>query len=225
MLKIGHRGAPGNDRYQENTLASFRKALLEGANAIEFDVRRCKDGIVVCHDENLKGLTNKDCFLKNLSWVELENFKINGEPIPTLRQVLANFGNRCVLDIELKERGLIKDVKDLIYEFKLGNSVMISSFYWNEVNEISQFGLSGGWIVDKEKLVSCTIKDVVPVARECHITALVIEKELLKTSEVVKAIHDAKLLVYVWTVDAVDEISFYKSLGVDGIISNFPSLL
>ncbi|MBK6765004.1 MAG: glycerophosphodiester phosphodiesterase [bacterium] len=49
---LGHRGSPKIAR--ENTLASFRLALDEGADGVELDVQITRDGIpVVCHDEEL----------------------------------------------------------------------------------------------------------------------------------------------------------------------------
>lgn len=49
FLVVGHRGAPASA--PENTLASFDRALAEGANAIETDFCVTKDGqVVVWHD-------------------------------------------------------------------------------------------------------------------------------------------------------------------------------
>ncbi|MDQ3819478.1 MAG: glycerophosphodiester phosphodiesterase, partial [Acidobacteriota bacterium] len=51
-LIIGHRGAAAVA--PENTLASFERALRDGADGIEFDVRLARDGVpVVIHDATL----------------------------------------------------------------------------------------------------------------------------------------------------------------------------
>lgn len=48
---IGHRGAPALE--VENTLASFERALADGANALELDLCVTADGeVVIWHDEN-----------------------------------------------------------------------------------------------------------------------------------------------------------------------------
>ena len=52
MLKIGHRGAKGH--VNENTLASFAKALELNVDAIELDVHLSKDGEVVDLFRNLQ---------------------------------------------------------------------------------------------------------------------------------------------------------------------------
>ena len=50
---IAHRGASA--LAPENTLAAFQKAIDDGAEGIEFDVRLAKDGVpVVFHDDGLK---------------------------------------------------------------------------------------------------------------------------------------------------------------------------
>ena len=51
-LILGHRGAPYDA--PENTLASFARALEQGADGVELDVRRARDGVpVIIHDETL----------------------------------------------------------------------------------------------------------------------------------------------------------------------------
>ncbi len=52
-LIIGHRGASA--LAPENTLAAFRRAIADGADGIEFDVRLARDGVaVVIHDATLE---------------------------------------------------------------------------------------------------------------------------------------------------------------------------
>lgn len=50
---IGHRGASA--LAPENTLAAFRRAIEDGADGVEFDVRLSRDGVpVVIHDATLR---------------------------------------------------------------------------------------------------------------------------------------------------------------------------
>ena len=49
MEILAHRGASGTAT--ENTIAAFKKALIDGCDGFEFDVQQTKDGkIVVFHD-------------------------------------------------------------------------------------------------------------------------------------------------------------------------------
>ena len=53
VLVLGHRGSPLRER--ENTIPSFLRALQEGADGVELDVRVTKDKVlVVSHDNSLK---------------------------------------------------------------------------------------------------------------------------------------------------------------------------
>jgi len=54
---IGHRGIP--HLTPENTMASFRAAVENGADGLETDVQMTKDGeLVLIHDETLDRTTN-----------------------------------------------------------------------------------------------------------------------------------------------------------------------
>ena len=49
MEILAHRGASGTA--PENTIAAFKKALVDGWDGFEFDIQQTKDGkIVVFHD-------------------------------------------------------------------------------------------------------------------------------------------------------------------------------
>lgn len=50
---VGHRGAAG--RLPENTLRAFQFAIEAGADVVECDVRRTKDGkLILLHDKDFK---------------------------------------------------------------------------------------------------------------------------------------------------------------------------
>jgi hypothetical protein len=67
IVVTGHRGDMVN--YPENTLLSFRQAVLAGANAIEVDTRLTQDGvIVVLHDDSLGRTTNGTGSIRAVTW-------------------------------------------------------------------------------------------------------------------------------------------------------------
>ncbi len=68
---VGHRGAC--DVAPENTLASFERAVRDGADIIELDVRLCRDGqVVVMHDARVDRTTNGAGFVADLGAAELQ---------------------------------------------------------------------------------------------------------------------------------------------------------
>ncbi len=53
----GHRGA--SQYAPENTFAAYKKAIEMGADGIEIDIHKSKDGhLIVCHDERVDRTTN-----------------------------------------------------------------------------------------------------------------------------------------------------------------------
>ena len=105
----GHRGA--SDTHPENTLAAFRKAILLGAQMIEFDVAITKDGsLVLMHDATVDRTTNGKGRISELTFDEIQkldagswkskNFK--DERVPTLRQALDIMPENIWLNVHLK---------------------------------------------------------------------------------------------------------------------------
>src|SRR6185295_10952895 len=115
-LILGHRGASAVA--PENTLAAFSRAMSDGADGIEFDVRLSRDQIpVVIHDSTLKRTGLDDRSVSELTARELGEVDVGrwfagpaqaassfaGEHLPTLVQVLELFStNTGVLYLEMK---------------------------------------------------------------------------------------------------------------------------
>ncbi|MEU2620270.1 glycerophosphodiester phosphodiesterase [Streptomyces sp. NPDC007157] len=86
VTAVAHRGDPY--RFRENTSASLRSALQQGADAVEIDVRLTRDGVpVLLHDETLKRLWEVDRPLSALSADEVRGLTEDG--VPTLAEALA----------------------------------------------------------------------------------------------------------------------------------------
>jgi len=215
VIIFGHRGAPGYPRRGENTIASFKKALRYGATGLEFDVRRCADGrLVVIHDETIDRTTNGRGRVADFTYEELRRFDAgSGEPVPLLADILDEFGARCLLNIELKEAGLAPYVKALVLERRLERHVIISSFDWQEL----------AWLVPEIPigLLSSKLADLISAARRLRAIAIHPRKEIV-TPSLVQAARDANLRINIWTVNEVDEISQFRTLGADGIFTDFP---
>ncbi|MGH2410016.1 MAG: glycerophosphodiester phosphodiesterase [Chloroflexota bacterium] len=100
-----HRGASADA--PENTMAAFE----QGAELIEFDVHRAKDGVlVVIHDSDLKRVTGTSGLVEERTAVQLRDLDAGSwkderwasERIPTLDQVLDHHGASVFLNVEIK---------------------------------------------------------------------------------------------------------------------------
>ena len=106
---VGHRGAL--EVAPENTLASFQRALDDGVDVIEMDIRLSGDGhVVVMHDGTVDRTTNGTGLVSEMSVAQLKRLDAGawfdaryvGERIPTLAEVLAWARGKVGLLLELK---------------------------------------------------------------------------------------------------------------------------
>jgi glycerophosphoryl diester phosphodiesterase len=97
-----HRGA--SHLAPENTLVAFEQAVLEGADAIELDVRASSDGVpVVFHDDELSRMTGVPGRVATTPWAALAKLEVGAHPIPRLADLVPFcHRHRCPLNIELK---------------------------------------------------------------------------------------------------------------------------
>ena len=209
MIIFGHRGAPGYPRQGENTIASFEKALNNGATGLEFDVRRAGDGqIVVIHDDTIDRTTGSPGRVAELSSGQLGKFDI-----PLLADVLDQFGDKCLLNIELKDVGIAAEVKRLVQERRIENNVIVSAFEWNELQSLTP--------AIPIALLASKLHRLLPAAQALGAAAIHPRKDIVNPL-LIAAAHEAKIRVHVWTVNEPAEISLFRDLGVDGIFTDFP---
>ncbi len=128
---LGHRGVPLREK--ENTVASFKRAVSEGADGVELDVRATLDNIlVVSHDNSLKRVYGVDMCVENSTYREIRK---NAGEIATLEEVFDALGN-VYYDIEIKAEksvGFRRETVSLLAgklseEKELSKKVMVSSF-------------------------------------------------------------------------------------------------
>lgn len=111
---LAHRGALTNA--PENTLAAFRLALNNGADGVECDIRRTRDGeLVLFHDDDLSRASGTNGRVEESAWKELRGLRVFGrEPIAHLQDFLdlmaAHPDKPCYFDLAIRRR---EDVEDL----------------------------------------------------------------------------------------------------------------
>jgi glycerophosphoryl diester phosphodiesterase len=215
MLKIGHRGAKGY--VAENTLASFQKAIELGVDMIELDVYCSKDNVpVVIHDKNIDRTTKGKGLVADFEASELQELGI-----PTLEEVFNLVNNRCDINVELKSYEAVESVLQLIYTSSFHkDKLLISSFDWNALQEVRfqdntiRIGVLTQTDIDLDLAFAKFIK-----ADAIH------PYYHLLTAENVSIMQSKNFKVYPWTVNEPEDITFVKSLNVDGIITDFPDRL
>jgi glycerophosphoryl diester phosphodiesterase len=212
MLRIGHRGAKGHTA--ENTLASFKKALELGVDMIELDVHLSRDLIpMVIHDETVNRTTTAKGLVKDFLAKELQELGIQ-----TLEVVLNLVENQCEINIEIKIFEATNPILDLLKNHSFDTTkIIISSFDWNALQEIRFHD-------ETLKIGVLTETDLdLAISFSKFIKAYSIHPYFhLLTPENVTKIKEKGFKIYPWTINEPEDITFAKSLQVDGIITDFP---
>ncbi|WP_047416750.1 glycerophosphodiester phosphodiesterase family protein [Cellulophaga sp. Hel_I_12] len=220
---IGHRGAMGHET--ENTIASIQKALELKVDMIEIDVFKIASGeIVVFHDDTLERLTNGTGNIEDYTWLELQKLVITGNhKIPLLTEVLDHIDATVALNIELKGAGTAKDVNVILEKYiKEKNwtldDFLISSFNWDELKMMRQ--------INNKVAIAILIEEANPlealaIAHELGAVAINPDYEKLD-AEIAQKIREAGFKIYPWTVNEPQAILKMKTLGVDGVFTNYP---
>jgi glycerophosphoryl diester phosphodiesterase len=106
---VAHRGA--QTLQPENTLSAFLLALVQGADALETDLRfTADDELVLFHDATVARMTEGAGALRDYTLAELRKLRMRkpdgslvNEPAPTLGDLIAATGGQTPLLLELKD--------------------------------------------------------------------------------------------------------------------------
>jgi len=225
-LVIAHRGASGHR--PENTLPAYELAVEQGADMIEIDLHRTRDGaIVVTHDEELAGIGGRG-EIAQATLAEVRALDAGaGEPVPTLDEVLDGFATRIPFNLELKRGkqadypGLEQASLEAVNQRGLLPRMLFSSFYDPVLARLRA--------LSPEARVALLISRKFPQRAVERAKALGAEalnpEDSLVTAGLVREAHAAGLAVYVFTVDEEAELRRFLELGVDGIFTNHPDRL
>lgn len=131
---FGHRGSP--TKITENTIASFEKAIQQGVDGLELDVRLTKDKqIIIFHDADLQRLLGENNKIKDLTYNQTQkySFKENTK-IPLLEEVLPLLEKVKAVNIEIKSEricsghGIISPLVNFLNKNNIDHKCVVSSF-------------------------------------------------------------------------------------------------
>ncbi|KAA5539335.1 glycerophosphodiester phosphodiesterase [Roseiconus nitratireducens] len=221
-----HRG--GAFSAPENTLASVRRGIEDGADWIEIDVQESSDGeIMVVHDSDLKKVAGDPVKIWQATAEQLRAIDIGSyfgpsyqdQRVPTLREVLEECRGKAGVNIELKYYGHTQDLErkvvDLVETMEMSDQVVVMSLELAGVRKIQQ--LRPDWTVGLLTAVAAgdlTRTDVDFLA----------VKDSLATKPFVDAAHRRGKTVAAWTLNDPYTMSLMISRGVDNLITDRPAL-
>ena len=136
MKIIGHRGAAS--LAPENTLQGIRAAKNVGIDAVEFDVRVNKDGVLyLIHDSTLSRTHGVEQKIAEMTNAEVSKIRDkDGEPLPTLDQALKACGNTPAI-IECKNGNWAESLERVLSKHPKKHLHRVISF---NHHELAKFG-------------------------------------------------------------------------------------
>lgn len=226
-LICSHRG--NSHVAPENTIPALENAILALSDYAEIDVQQTKDGILVLyHDNNLKRTTGLNKNLWELTYDQLSSLDAGrwfgpefiDTPIPTLEEALIYCKGKIELNIEIKankhNHNLEERLVALIEEYDYEHQCVVSSWDEDVLFRIKELNpqIKTGYIVNVLYGDAYT-KD--------YIDFFSIRSNFISKYLVDKA-HRLGKEVHAWTANSSNEIEHLKSLGVDCIITDNPTL-
>lgn len=226
FVVYAHRGA--SEYAPENTMSSFFMGLAMGANGIETDIQRTKDGeLVLFHDTTLDRVTGQSGAIAELTYDELCRIPVLHKPsgrfdiVPRLEDFLHYCGAQGVrLALELKAAGVEKDTYALVKKYHLEEQVTVTSFsldYLIALKEAYPEASLGYLTADFDDAMLVRMKEIGIVQlcpRAPHLT-----------SEKVAKWHAEGFDVRAWGVADLALMKHAYDCGVDGMTVNFPDRL
>jgi len=214
VIAIAHRGDPVGHR--ENTLPAFAAALAQGADMLELDLRRTRDGaIVVLHDQSLLRLWGLDTSVGDLDLSEVARLGEGDVRIPTLRQVLDTVPPEVELMVDFTRREVVAGALDQALS---ADALDRCLFVTGNVEALRLLrGLSG-----RARIGLTWTEGADPPLDVLGELGAEFWNPMYSfvTAEGVAAVHEAGLLVSTWTVDVSEDMTRVVADGVDAVVSN-----
>lgn len=239
---VAHRGA--SHRSPENTMAAVERALRVGADAVEVDVRRTRDGaLVLMHDTTLTRTTNvrrvypdrapwrvHDFTLAELQRLDAGSWKSRrhaGEPIPSLEsavEAVRRAGAGLLVEVKTPQLypGIVQDLlatlrpaAGSIENTLPPDRLVVQSFDFAAMKELKSTAPQ----------LTVGLLGAPPIA---HLPVLASWADQINPHHgridrlYLARLRDLGLRCHVWTPDRSIDIRRALQLGVDGVITNRP---
>lgn len=240
-LVIAHRGTSA--RFPENTAPAFDHARSLGVDAIEFDLRVSRDGVVVViHDATVDRTTNGTGAVESLSLAELEKldvgfrFTLDGKVFPfrgrglkilTFDELLSRYESGPLL-IEVKVPAAVDEARRLIEQHASVARVLMDSTATDAVAPFRGSALlTGACFDDVLQLLPRAFLGAAPAV--LPYSALCIPRWYrgipIPVARLARLARSRRVATHVWTVNDPTVARKLWSAGINGIITDDPQAM
>jgi glycerophosphoryl diester phosphodiesterase len=224
-LVLGHRGSPR--RARENTLEAYALARDDGADGVELDVHRTRDGgLVVHHDADIEGFGV-------LADHEAAEIRAAFDWIPTLAEVLDECRGLLV-NVEIKnspkdldfdpDESVAAGVVDLLAARDGVDRVLVSSFHLPSIERVHALApaVPTGYLTVLHPPPAEAIDAAVRGGHGAvHPFFGVLADDA--AGSLTESAHAVGVKVHTWTVNDPDDVARLAAAGVDALISDVPA--
>jgi glycerophosphoryl diester phosphodiesterase len=247
-----------------STLFAFRRAVELGCHALEMDVHRTRDGVlVVAHDNTVDATTSHTGAIADLDWDELQTYdssywfvpgegEVKGHPhdayiyrgraqhdhafgLARLEDVLDEFP-KVFLNFDIKETSPAvhpyeQQLGALLMHYGRATDVIVASFHDQALDAFRRHAPDVHTSLGPRDTleVGLAIQDQGP---EINLHPSVVALQLpthfgrveILTREFISGAHQRSLAVHAWTIDEASDMQRLLRDGVDGLISDRPSV-
>jgi len=218
---------------------AFAHARSLGVRDIETDAHVTADGkVVLIHDDVVDRLFDATGPVALLPWRDLAQLRSpQGGRIPLLSDVLEEFSD-LAFNIDAKTDAVVGPLLDVLEEHAAFDRVLLASFSERRLNRIRRSGHGGVTTSLGATAVARLLAAAgtgtnptswhVPGPRQ-GVRAVQVPTSYgpvpVVTQRLVATAHAAGIAVHVWTINDEDEMVRLLDLGVDGIVTDRPTLL
>ena len=215
---MAHRGASGY--CPDNSIAAFKYAAVLGADMVELDVRKTKDGVLVVHHDATLSYKGKKYSIAKLSMAAI---RIANPDVCTLDEALeciAQTGMEVM--IEFKITGIEAEVLDCVHSYGLQSRANYGSFTLSVIDKIKALEPSAKtvYIMNKADVLNKVVKNP-----EKYSADFISVSSAILTPAAIYRLHLGGKQVVAWTINTRSEIERFVAMGVDGITTNFPDYM
>jgi len=222
---IAHRGGPlmYNQALPENSLAAISRALDAGVTAVEIDIYQIEGELVVTHDRRLGRVVSGQGIITDLPLAYLRQQTLeNGEPLPTLNDVLALVKDRALLNIEIKGANCVpvlnQQLTTFVHEHQLTfEQYILSSFDHQQLFQSLKFMPQ----VRRAALIEGIPLDYAQCCEPLQAYAFNTHLSFI-TAELFADARKRGLKNWVYTVNNEDDWRWLESMGADGMFTDKP---
>jgi len=227
-IPFAHRGGAGD--HPENTMAAFESAVALGYRYLETDVHVTADGVLVAfHDDILDRVTDRTGVIGELPWSEVRQARVDGDAIPLLEDLLGTWPD-VRINVDAKHDAAVAPLVAVLERADAFDRVCVASFSDRRLTRFRRLCRGrvctslGPHGIARLRAASFGIRTG-RFGAACVQVPPTHRGRALVDRRFVDAAHRRRLPVHVWTIDDRAQMEQLLDLGVDGIMTDRPSVL